>query len=115
MEEGASSMRSTVALALIAGALAMTPRPASAVPFALGDHAVFHFGIIDKLEHLPTDYLPIGAYEEGALLPAGLEEAAQILRTAAAELKQETCDVKVSTRWKPERLELWMTIDIQAL
>jgi hypothetical protein len=54
---------------------------------------LFHFGIIDKLEHLPTDYLPIGAYEEGALLPAGFEEAAQILRTAAAELKQETCDV----------------------
>jgi hypothetical protein len=39
MEEGASSMRITVALALIAGALAMTPGPASAVQLALGDHA----------------------------------------------------------------------------
>jgi hypothetical protein len=76
---------------------------------------VFHFGIIDKLEHLPTERLPIGAYEEGVLLPAGVGEAAQILRASAAALKQETCDVKVSTRWTPERLELWMTIDVQAL
>ena len=32
-------MRIAVALALLAGALVLTPRPASALPLALGDHA----------------------------------------------------------------------------
>jgi hypothetical protein len=39
MEEGASSMRIAVALALIGGALTLTPGLASAAPLALGDHA----------------------------------------------------------------------------
>jgi hypothetical protein len=32
-------LRIAVALALLAGALVLTPRPASALPLALGDHA----------------------------------------------------------------------------
>ena len=32
-------LRMAVALALLAGALVLTPRPASALPLALGDHA----------------------------------------------------------------------------
>src|SRR5262249_8183255 len=39
MEEGANSMRSAVALAFIAGTLALAPGQASPMPLALGDHA----------------------------------------------------------------------------
>jgi hypothetical protein len=39
MEEGASSMRIAVVLALFAGALTLTPGSASSAPLALGEHA----------------------------------------------------------------------------
>ena len=75
---------------------------------------LLHFGIVDRLAELPTEYL-LGPYEEGVLSPAGLREAARILREAAAELDDETRDVKVASQFEPERLEFWIHIDVPAL
>jgi hypothetical protein len=72
---------------------------------------LFHFGIVDQLEHLPSEFLWVGPHEEAVLLPAGLAEAAQILRTAATQLNQQACDHKVATRFKPTKLEFWVKID----
>jgi hypothetical protein len=71
------------------------------------------FGIVDRLAELPTEYL-LGPYEEGVLSPAGLGEAARILREAAAGFDEETRDVKVASQFEPERLELWIRIDVPA-
>jgi hypothetical protein len=86
-------------------------RPISASTYC----GLFHFGIVDRLEHLPSELGPIGSHEEGVLLPAGLAEAAQILRAAAGELQQDRSDTKVATQTEPDRLEYWMTIDLGAL
>jgi hypothetical protein len=85
-------------------------RPISANTYC----GLFHFGIVDRLEHLPSALGPIGSHEESVLLPAGLAEAAQILRAGAAELKQDRCDAKVTTRTQPNRREYWMAIDLEA-
>ncbi len=71
------------------------------------------FGIVDRLAELPTEYL-LGPYEEGVLLPAGLGDAARILREAAAGLGEETHDAKVASQFEPERLEFWIRIEIPA-
>ena len=73
---------------------------------------LLHFGIVDRLAELPTEYL-LGPYEEGVLSPAGLKQAARILREAAAELDEETRDVKVGSQFEPE-LEFWIRIDVPA-
>lgn len=76
---------------------------------------LFHFEIVDQLEHLPTEFGLIGSHEEAVLLPAALAEAAQILRTVAAKLRQQTCDAKVATQLETEKLEYWITIDMSTL
>jgi hypothetical protein len=74
---------------------------------------LLNFGIVDRLAELPGEYL-LGPYEEGVLSPAGLKEAARILRETAAGLDEETRDVKVGSQFEPERLEFWIRIDVSA-
>jgi len=76
---------------------------------------LLHFEIIDQLEHLPTQFGPLGSYEEAILLPAGLAEAAQILRTVATQLSGQTRDAKVATQFEPEALEYWIAIEVPTL
>jgi hypothetical protein len=54
---------------------------------------LLNFGIVDRLAELPTEYL-LGPYEEGVLSPAGLGEAARILREAAAGLDKSRATSK---------------------
>ncbi|HEY8263930.1 MAG TPA: hypothetical protein VIG26_06175 [Methyloceanibacter sp.] len=71
------------------------------------------FGIVDRLVELPTEYL-LGPYEEGVLSPAGLKEAARILREEAEGIDEETRDAKVGSQFAPEKLEFWIHIDMPA-
>lgn len=68
--------------------------------------ALFKFGVVDRLQHLPMQFGPIDRYEEAVLLPAGLQEAAGIVRGCAANIGSgQEYDFLVANQIRPLQIE----------
>ncbi len=61
-------------------------------------HALFHHGIIDRLNRLPLDLDPIGSGRESLLTPGCLEVAARILIEADRDTYGAIHEVEVGRR-----------------
>src|SRR5262249_61205865 len=98
MEEGANSMRSAVALAFIAGTLALAPGQASPMPSALGDHAA------------------LSRYMHGAVLQASHRHVyAQRHRAAPLQLAVLSLLAALSVLLLAALLSVWRSAVLNAL
>lgn len=60
-------------------------------------HALVYLGAIDQLARLPHLFI-LGAWEEGVILPPGLQEAAEILERFSETLESHELDALIMTR-----------------
>jgi len=76
---------------------------------------LFEFNIIQQLQHLPMEFGPIDDFEEAILLPSGLIEGAEILRTSIESLPNENPDIFCGNQIKPDQIEFRMLVDISSV
>lgn len=75
--------------------------------------ALFRFGIVDELQHLPMQFGPIDLFEEAILLPSGLAEGARILREVCDSLPPGSQDVFCGSQVTPAEMEYRIAIDMR--
>jgi len=96
-------LRIAVALALLAGAVVLTPRPASALPLALGDHAAMSQGLsgsvveqVARRAHYKR-YAHSSAAITGPTIPIGapisIATGSSTTRMAARCSEQQACQL----------------------
>jgi len=75
--------------------------------------ALFSFGIVEELQHLPMEFGPIDLFEETILLPSGLAEGARIIREICDSLSPENQDVFYGSQLSPDKVEYRIAIDMR--
>jgi hypothetical protein len=76
--------------------------------------AIFHLGIIDDFGELPYDGL-LGAYEEGILRSAGLENAVELLHHKAEGLTESAYEWDCAKQFSPDKIVYKILVDSATL
>jgi hypothetical protein len=76
--------------------------------------ALFHLGIIDDFYEFPYEGL-LGAYEEGILRSASLENAAELLRVRAVGPIEDKYEWRCAKQFSPQEIEYRIVVDASAL